>query len=107
MKLKLDWSRAVRGPVILPRANSTRLTLRIDDDVLDWFRKLVRQNAGGDYGDLINHALREWVENHPDALDETMRAVLRRPKKLNAKLLKKLRDPSASEPKRKRAKRRA
>jgi hypothetical protein len=105
MKMKLDWSRTVRGSVIFPRANSTRLTLNIDDDLLDWFRKLVRQDAGGDYGDLINRALREYVENHPDGLDDTMRAVLRQPKKLNTKLLEKLRRLSASKPKKKRARR--
>jgi len=33
-----DFSQAKRGPVVPPSPNKTRITIRIDTDVLNWFR---------------------------------------------------------------------
>ncbi|HEV2818641.1 MAG TPA: BrnA antitoxin family protein [Allosphingosinicella sp.] len=53
-----DWSRAERGKFYRPVKQ--QLTLRLDADVVDWFRR----NPGPDrgYQTRINRALREYVE---------------------------------------------
>jgi len=46
-----------RGPVLPPEAGKTSITLRLDTDVLEWFRQRV-EAGGGDYRGDINHVLR-------------------------------------------------
>ena len=53
-----DWSGAKRGAFYRPLKQ--QLTLRIDADVVDWFRS--RAPAGRGYQTNINEALREYVE---------------------------------------------
>jgi hypothetical protein len=53
----------------------TRITIRIDDDVLAWFRGQVRSAGSRGYQSLINLALREHIEREP--LEATLRGVVR------------------------------
>ena len=76
MKENYDFSKAKRGPVIPTPAGKTRITIRIDDDVLEWFRKLVHQAGGGNYQTMINQALREHMETQIEPLEATLRRVL-------------------------------
>jgi hypothetical protein len=77
MKREYDFSRAKRGPIVAPPAGKTRITIRIDDDVLDWFRARVHKEGGGNYQTLINGALREHMTRNEDLLSETLRRVIR------------------------------
>lgn len=77
MKREYDFSRAKRGPIVPPAAGKTRITIRIDDDVLDWFRTRVHERGGGNYQTLINGALREHLARNDDVLAETLRRVIR------------------------------
>ncbi len=52
-----------------------RITIRIDRDVLEWFRSL-SPNARG-YQSRINQALRECMQNGLESTEEIMRKVLR------------------------------
>jgi uncharacterized protein (DUF4415 family) len=52
-------------------------TVRIDDDLLQWFRKQVHGAGGGSYQTLINAALREYVSTNREPLEATLRRVLR------------------------------
>ena len=72
-----DFSRARRGAVVPVPAGKTRITIRIDDEVLDWFRKQVDQAGGGNYQTLMNRALREHVEGQRATLEKTLRRVVR------------------------------
>jgi uncharacterized protein (DUF4415 family) len=55
----------------------TRITIRIDNDVLEWFRSEVEAAGAGNYQTLINRALREFI-NGREQLDEAMlRRVIR------------------------------
>ena len=74
MRKEYDFSKARRGPGLKPPSGKTRITIRIDDDVLEWFREQVHEAGGGNYQTLINAALREFVE----AMDETLEAKIRR-----------------------------
>ena len=55
----------------------TRITIRIDNDVLASFRKQVHAAGGGNYQKLINLALRDHIAGRRDGLEATLRRVLR------------------------------
>ena len=61
MKAQYDFASGKRGPVLKAPAGKTRITIRIDDDLLQWLRKQVHGAGGGSYQRLINAALREYV----------------------------------------------
>ena len=76
MKKEYDFSKGKRGAVISSRGK-TRITIYLDDDILEEFRKLADE-AGTGYQTMINQALRTFIvkERHP--VDEaTLRRVLR------------------------------
>ncbi len=47
MKKEYNFSSGKRGPVGPIRPGKTRITIRLDDDVLDWFRTQVHAAGGG------------------------------------------------------------
>jgi uncharacterized protein (DUF4415 family) len=57
-----DWSGARRG--LFFRPIKQQLTLRIDADVIAWFKSHTPNGDG--YQTSINRALREYVEQHND-----------------------------------------
>jgi uncharacterized protein (DUF4415 family) len=76
MRKEYDFSRGKRGPVIRQRGK-TRITIHIDDDVLESFREKA-DAAGRGYQTMINEALREYLGRsgrHVDA--ETIRRIVR------------------------------
>jgi len=77
MKREYDFSRARRGPVVPVPKGKTRITIRLDDDVLGWFRQQVDQAGGGNYQSLINEALRQHVRRAHEPLEATLRRVIR------------------------------
>jgi len=78
MKQHDDFSRAKRGAVVPVPKGKTRITIRIDDDVLDWFRDQVNAAGGGNYQTMINNVLREYIESRGVvSLEKTLRRVIR------------------------------
>ena len=77
MKKEYDFSKGKRGAVLQSSPGKTRITIRIDDDILAWFRRQVHEAGGGNYQTLINRALRGLVEANETALEDTLRRVLR------------------------------
>jgi uncharacterized protein (DUF4415 family) len=77
MKAHYDFTRGKRGPVLKPPPGKTRITIRVDDDLLQWCRKHVHAAGGGSYQTLINAALREYVGSKKEPLEATLRRVLR------------------------------
>ena len=77
MKREYDFSRGKRGAVLRTPPGKTRITIRLDDDILQWFRNRVHAAGGGSYQALINEALRERVESDPDSLKNMLRLVVR------------------------------
>lgn len=55
----------------------TRITIRLYDDILDWFRAQARATGRGSYQTLINAVLREHMRQRREPLEETLRRVLR------------------------------
>lgn len=77
LKEEYDFSRGKRGAVIPAATGKTRITIRLDTDVLDWFRAQVHSAGGGNYQTLINDALREHVAGKRSTWEQTLRRVVR------------------------------
>ncbi len=77
MKKEYDFSRGKRGPVVPAPAGKTRITIRLDNEVLNWFRKQVHEAGGGNYQTLINAALREHITARTEPLEMVIRRVIR------------------------------
>ena len=77
MRKEYDFSKGKRGAVLKTPPGKSRITIRIDDDILEWFRAQVHAAGGGSYQSLINQALREYVGSKREPLEDTLRRVLR------------------------------
>ncbi len=77
MKDEYDFRDGNRGAIDPLPSGKTRITIRLDDDILDWFRAQVNAAGGGNYQTLINNALREYVQQRKEPLEETLRRVVR------------------------------
>jgi uncharacterized protein (DUF4415 family) len=77
MKREYDFSKGKRGAVITPTPGKTRITIRLDNEILDWFRTAVEAQGGGSYQALINKALHDYIERTDEPLEDTIRKVLR------------------------------
>ena len=70
----IDFSRGKRGPVITAEPGKTKISIRLDNAVLGYFRTLVHKAGGGNYQTLINDALLEHVHRR-SALDVVRQVV--------------------------------
>lgn len=76
MKNEYDFSGAKRGAVV-PQRGKTRITIYIDDDVLETFRDQAERSGEG-YQTLMNKALREYLGKSSTPIDEeALRRILR------------------------------
>lgn len=77
MRKEYDFSNTCRGAVLPIPKGKTRITIRLDDDILEWFRARVHEAGGGNYQTLINQALRRVVEGPAEPLEAVVRRVVR------------------------------
>jgi uncharacterized protein (DUF4415 family) len=77
MKKEYDFSKGKRGPVIKSPKGKMRITIRIDNDILNWFRQQVHAAGGGNYQTLINMALREYMNLKRESFEESLRHIIR------------------------------
>jgi uncharacterized protein (DUF4415 family) len=77
MKAKYDFSKGKRGAVLPPAGEKVRITIRLDRDVVDWFRSKVEAQGGGNYQTMINDALRTCIERQELPLEDLLRRVVR------------------------------
>ncbi len=76
MRKEYDFRKGKRGAVI-PQRGKTRITIFLDDDILETFRERA-DSAGRGYQTMINEALREYLSKASKPIDEdTLRRVLR------------------------------
>jgi uncharacterized protein (DUF4415 family) len=75
MNKEYDFSEGKRGPV-LDSKGKTRVTMYLDNDVLDAFRSRA-EIAGKGYQSLINEALREHLSEGEVVNAKTLRKILR------------------------------
>ena len=77
MKSEYNFSKGKRGAVVPASKGKTRITIRIDDDILEWFRNEVEAAGGGSYQTLINDALREHITSQQVPIEVILRRVVR------------------------------
>jgi uncharacterized protein (DUF4415 family) len=77
MKLNYDFSKARRGAVIAPSGNKVRITIRLDKDIVEWFKSRVEKSGGGSYQTLLNNALREYIKYRDEPIEKVIRRVVR------------------------------
>ena len=77
MKTEYDFREGRRGPVIKPPPGKARITIRLDHDILEWFRGQADEAGGANYQTLINQALREYIGFQGKALEDRVRRVVR------------------------------
>jgi uncharacterized protein (DUF4415 family) len=77
MKANYDFSKARRGAVIPPSGNKVRITIRLDRDIVEWFKLRVEESGGGNYQTLLNKALREYITHRDEPIEKVLRRVVR------------------------------
>jgi uncharacterized protein (DUF4415 family) len=77
MKKEYDFSKGKRGAVLKTAGRKTRITIRVDDEILNWFRRRMDEAGGGSYQAAMNQALRTHIEHAAEPLESTLRRVLR------------------------------
>lgn len=81
MKQQYDFSKGKRGRIVPAEpepAGKTRITIRIDDDLLNHFLKEAEASGGAvGYQTLINEALRQYVEGKAPKFEDTLRRIVR------------------------------
>jgi uncharacterized protein (DUF4415 family) len=77
MRKEYNFTNSKRGPVVPVPQGKTRITIRLDDDVLAWFKEQVHRAGGGNYQSLINQALRDYVAASGEPLEDKLRRVVR------------------------------
>lgn len=77
MKAKYDFSKARRGAVVPPAGNKIRITIRLDREIIDWFKAKVEAAGGGNYQTMLNDALKQHIHHQDEPLEKVLRRVVR------------------------------
>jgi hypothetical protein len=83
MKKFYDFSKGKRGALVPIPPGKTRITIRIDNEIIDWFRNRVENQGGGSYQTMINDALREHIKRGGESLEAFLRRVIKEELKRN------------------------
>ncbi len=77
MKADYDFSKARKGAVLPVSGKKVRITIRLDREVIEWFRARVEARGGGNYQTMINEALRAHIADREQPLEDILRRVVR------------------------------
>ena len=77
-----DFSKGKRGAIVKADPNKIRITIRLDGDIIEYFKKQVHDAGGGNYQTLLNDALRNFIQSGTEPLEDTLRKVIREELKL-------------------------
>ena len=77
-----DFSKGKRGAIIKADPNKVRITIRLDGDIIEHFKKQVHDAGGGNYQTLLNDALHNYMQSETEPLEDTLRKVIREELKL-------------------------
>ncbi|HEY9658410.1 MAG TPA: BrnA antitoxin family protein [Allocoleopsis sp.] len=62
MESEYDFSQGKRGAIDPTPPGKTRITIWLDDEVLEWFRDQAHRSGGGNYQTMMNEALRQHIQ---------------------------------------------
>jgi len=77
MKKEYDFSKGKRGAIDPTPRGKTRITIRLDNEIIEWFRQFVTEQGGGNYQTMMNDALREYIQRQNEPLELILRRVVR------------------------------
>jgi hypothetical protein len=77
MRKQYDFSKAKRGAVVKVPKGKTRITIRLDAEVLEWFKGQADVAGGGNYQSMINDALKAFISSRDEPLEAVVRRVVR------------------------------
>lgn len=77
MKAKFNFSKARRGAAVPAPGNKVRITIRLDRDIVEWFKAKVEAAGGGNYQTMLNDALRQHIARRDEPLEKVLRRVVR------------------------------
>jgi uncharacterized protein (DUF4415 family) len=78
MRKEDNFSKGKRRPAIPPDPNKVRITIRLDADIVEYFKEKVHKAGGGNYQTMINSALRQHLDKKQEPMnEETLRRVIR------------------------------
>ena len=72
-----DFSKGKRGAIVKADPNKVRITIRLDADIIEYFKNQVLDAGGGNYQSLINEALRKHIQEGDRDLEKRLRAIIR------------------------------
>ena len=88
MKNQYDFSKGKRGrvvPVEPQPEGKVRITIRLDQDIVDRFLQSAEASGGATgYQTLINAALREYLDGKAPKFEDTLRRIIREELKTSA-----------------------
>jgi uncharacterized protein (DUF4415 family) len=93
---EIDFSKAKRGAVSPLEPGKTKISIRLDNSIIEHFRRQVEDAGGGNYQTLINDALLAFIGQRSmlDAVRQVVREELHGPKAVTRQA--KRREPVAS-----------
>ena len=77
-----DFIKGKRGSIVKADPNKIRITIRLDGDIIEHFKKRVHDAGGGNYQTLLNDTLRQYIQSETEPLEDTLRKVIREELKL-------------------------
>jgi len=75
--MSTDFSKGKRGSIVTTDPNKVRITIRLDSDIVEYFKNIVNKAGGGNYQTLMNAALREHIKEKNKSLEKILRKVIR------------------------------
>ena len=82
MPMSEDFGKGKRGAIIKADPNKIRITIRLDGDLIEYFKDQVHNAGGGNYQTLLNDTLRNYIQSESEPLEDTLRKVIREELKL-------------------------
>ena len=78
----IDFSSAKRGAVISMETGKTKISIRLDNNILEYFRHQAEEAGGGNYQTLLNDALVAFIGQRSvlEAVRQVVREELHAPK---------------------------
>lgn len=77
MKANYDFRGARRGAVVPAPPGKVRITIRLDQEIITWFKAQVEAQGGGNYQTMLNDTLRTHVAQRGQSLETVLRKVVR------------------------------
>ncbi len=59
-----DFSKGKRGAINPLPSGKSEIRIRLDTDILDWFKSKVEEQGGGNYQENINQVLRQFMTHY-------------------------------------------